>query len=97
MSKKCKKPQKEVPHNLPFPNLRIDCYGKNTHVYLDGMEITPGVLEINFKAVALCRQEPPVLDLKLHPHTAFLEKVNSERVDTALVTERHQRSEKKVK
>lgn len=97
MSKRHKKTQKEVIHSLPFPDLRIDCYGKHTYVYLDGVDISSGITKVKFKAVAMGKQEPPVLDLKLQPHATFLEKVKPERIDTALETSRHQRIRKKIK
>lgn len=85
MSKK-KKP-KELVHKLPFPNLRIDCYGRGTYVYLDGMEITSGVLALNYKAAGMSKNEPPVLELKLHPHAVRLRRVTKEKIETARSTE----------
>lgn len=84
-----KKKQTVKPQKLPFPTLRIDCYGKSTYVYLDGMEITSGILELNFKDVGISQDEPPELVLKLQPHAATLRRVGKERIETASSTDRH--------
>lgn len=80
--------KKNNQRKLPFPSLRIDCYGKSTHVYLDGMEITPGVLELNFKAGSIT-DESPVLELKLHPHAVALKRVKKGRIETTNSTDHH--------
>lgn len=95
MRRKKKKPI-IPPKKLPFPNLRIDCYGKSTYVYLDGMEITSGILELSFKAVGMNQNESPVLELKLHPHAVTLRRVTREKIETATSTERYSLPEKKT-
>lgn len=88
--KKQKKPVKK----LPFPTLRIDCYGKETYVYLDGVEISSGVLELKFQVGSIAG-EPPLLELKLHPHAVTLRRVKRERIETAGSTDRHSLHRKK--
>lgn len=87
MIKKKKHMEGQRIRKLPFPSLRIDCYGKSTYVYLDGREITPGILSVNFRAKG--GGKAPVLDLKMEPHAVSLEKVKKERVDTTIETDRH--------
>ena len=83
-----------VAPNLPFPNLRIDCYGRSTYIYLDGMEISSGVLEVDFHAGSIGNEKkPPVLKLKLHPHVTVLRRVGRERIETT--THKHAPSKKK--
>ena len=81
-----KKKAQVLRKKLPFPDLRIDCYGEQTHVYLDGMEID-GILSVSFKAGG--SDKKPVLKFEMHPWAARPEKVREERVATALVTSRH--------
>ena len=81
-----------VAPNLPFPNLRIDCYGRSTYIYLDGMEISSGVLEVDFIGN---EKKPPVLKLKLHPHVTVMRRVGRERIETTRSTHKHAPSKKK--
>ncbi len=76
---------------LPFPDMRIDCYGKSTNVYLDGRDIN-GVKSVTFRAEG---GKEPVLDLSIAPYAASLDEVKPWRADTDLVTSRHQRLKKK--
>lgn len=66
-----KKKKQTSQRKLPFPDLRIDCYGKSTHVYLDGRDVG-GILSVDFKAGGSDRM--PILKLEMHPHAAALEK-----------------------
>ena len=85
-----------VAPNLPFPNLRIDCYGRSTYIYLDGMEISSGVLEVDFNAGIIGNEKkPPVLKLKLHPHVTVMRRVGRERIETTRSTHKHAPSRKK--
>lgn len=76
---------------LPFPDLRIDCYGKSTNVYLDGKDIS-GIKSVSFRAKG---GKEPSLNLSIAPHAAFLDNVKPWRADTDLVTGRRQRLKKK--
>ena len=85
-----------VASSLPFPNLRIDCYGRSTYIYLDGMEISSGVLEVDFHAGSIGNEKkPPVLKLKLHPHVTVMRRVGRERIETTRSTHKHAPSKKK--
>lgn len=87
-TKKERKRTIQKPKRLPFPTLRIDCYGKSTYVYLDGMEITSGVTEIKFRAGGM-KDGGPVLELKMEPHAVTLRRVKKERIETSCSTDRH--------
>lgn len=78
---------------LPFPDLRIDCYGKGVYVYLNGMEITPGVLALEFSAG---ETDTPVLNLKMEPHAVTLKRVKKERIDTTNSVSRYSLHGRKV-
>ena len=89
MSKKGKhkKPsQSRTLKKLPFPDLRIDCYGKGVYVYLNGMEITPGVLALEFTAG---KTDAPVLNIEMEPHAVTLKRVKKERIDTTSSVSRY--------
>lgn len=85
MKKKSKKKK------LPFPDMRIDCYGKSINVYLDGRDIS-GVKSVTFRAEG---GKEPMLDLSIAPHAASLDKVKPWQADTDLVAGRRQRLRKK--
>lgn len=83
------------PQKLPFPTLRIDCYGKSTFVYLDGMEIKSGITELIFKAGSI-KDNTPVLELKMEPHAVTLERVKKERIETTNSSNHHSLHKRKI-
>lgn len=85
---------KQSKQKLPFPDLRIDCYGRSTYIYLDGMELTSGILELSFKTESVAKGEP-VLDMKLHPHAVTLRRVGKERIETSNSTSPHSPTRRK--